>query len=512
MRRLGLLAALLVLPVLPAAPAFAADHVICVGAPVGTCDQTVASITVAISTAQGNGLTNTILVGPGTYNDGPYQLNGTSHALTLRGSGQGSTQLTLAPSATQNTYLYADHATVEDLTIKMATANSGNDTGLGLVGSTVHRVTVDGVGTVGATGVHANSSVDTTTITGSTFQLDPTSVSGSRAMYSETNTVVTDSSLTGSQGLNHSAGNLTDTLSRVKIRSDYQGISIDSGTVTIDDALIDLGSSTGTGLLAANNNAGVVDKTINADHVTIVGGTAGSVGAYAGAVNASVSQHAAIQLTNSIVEGPATDLRAAASNSGGALAASTATITVSHSEWTTGESNLGPNGTGGVIMGAGNLDVDPAFAGVGDYHLSPSSLLVDRGDPAAGGPALDLDGHPRVTDGDGNGTAVRDMGAYERPGVALPPVTPAVDTTPPATTITSKPAKRVSRPRVKFGFAASEAGSSFTCKLDRGPWRPCASPARFRVKVGRHLLQVRATDPAGNTDATPAAYRFRRMR
>ena len=53
-----------------------------------------------------------------------------------------------------------------------------------------------------------------------------------------------------------------------------------------------------------------------------------------------------------------------------------------------------------------NISVDPMFVGVTDYHLLPTSLCVDSGDPALA-PAVDLDGTPRV---DG----MPDMGAYER--------------------------------------------------------------------------------------------------
>jgi parallel beta-helix repeat protein len=67
--------------------------------------------------------------------------------------------------------------------------------------------------------------------------------------------------------------------------------------------------------------------------------------------------------------------------------------------------------------GTGNIDADPEFvdAAGGDFRLSSSaSACVDAGDNSTPGlPTTDLAGNPRVVDGDGDGTAVVDMGAFE---------------------------------------------------------------------------------------------------
>ncbi|HEY7521427.1 MAG TPA: right-handed parallel beta-helix repeat-containing protein [Methylomirabilota bacterium] len=66
----------------------------------------------------------------------------------------------------------------------------------------------------------------------------------------------------------------------------------------------------------------------------------------------------------------------------------------------------------------GNRAVDPMFVSPanGDYRLQRGSLAVDAGDStAADVPATDLDGDPRVVDGDSDSAAVVDMGAFERP-------------------------------------------------------------------------------------------------
>ncbi|MSO41493.1 MAG: hypothetical protein EXQ70_06315 [Solirubrobacterales bacterium] len=57
-------------------------------------------------------------------------------------------------------------------------------------------------------------------------------------------------------------------------------------------------------------------------------------------------------------------------------------------------------------------------------------------------------------------------------------------------------------------FGSSEGDSSFECRLDAAAFAPCTSPKGFKVKIGRHSFQVRATDQAGNADASPASKSF----
>ena len=58
----------------------------------------------------------------------------------------------------------------------------------------------------------------------------------------------------------------------------------------------------------------------------------------------------------------------------------------------------------------------------------------------------------------------------------------------------------------EFTFSADES-ATFECALDGGAFGPCSSPAEYSgLAEGEHRFQVRATDRAGNTDATPASY------
>jgi hypothetical protein len=85
-------------------------------------------------------------------------------------------------------------------------------------------------------------------------------------------------------------------------------------------------------------------------------------------------------------------------------------------------------------------------------------------------------------------------------------VTITVDNTPPDTMLTSTPAG-VSPDSATFEFAASEQGSTFECSLDGGVFVACASPRSYTgLAPGTHSFSVRAVDPLGNVDPTPASY------
>ncbi len=96
--------------------------------------------------------------------------------------------------------------------------------------------------------------------------------------------------------------------------------------------------------------------------------------------------------------------------------------------------------------GEGNIDTDPVLAFDRDGHLMPGSPCIDAGtnNPPGDLPAEDAEGNARSLDGDGDGTAAADMGAFEadpdRPTIALSPTpisfsTLIDDGNPPARTV-----------------------------------------------------------------------------
>src|SRR5579859_1300394 len=78
----------------------------------------------------------------------------------------------------------------------------------------------------------------------------------------------------------------------------------------------------------------------------------------------------------------------------------------------------------------GNISVDPQFVSSSNFHLLAGSPVIDVGDNTAPNlPTVDFDGNPRVVDGDLNGTATVDMGAFEfQPGLIISPAQPSTVT------------------------------------------------------------------------------------
>ncbi|HEX7171171.1 MAG TPA: DNRLRE domain-containing protein, partial [Candidatus Limnocylindria bacterium] len=102
-------------------------------------------------------------------------------------------------------------------------------------------------------------------------------------------------------------------------------------------------------------------------------------------------------------------------------------------------------------------------------------------------------------------------GVTDLAGNPLPVVTwsftTVADTIPPETTIESGPPDPSASADATFAFDAGEPGSTFACALDVGAFSPCTSPATYSgLADGTHTFEVQATDPAANTDPTPASW------
>ncbi len=72
-----------------------------------------------------------------------------------------------------------------------------------------------------------------------------------------------------------------------------------------------------------------------------------------------------------------------------------------------------PEGTSGT----GNINTNPSFVSVTDFHLAQGSACIDTGIKTMYA-RDDIEGNPRPQDGDRNGSEITDMGVYEYPGPA----------------------------------------------------------------------------------------------
>jgi hypothetical protein len=80
----------------------------------------------------------------------------------------------------------------------------------------------------------------------------------------------------------------------------------------------------------------------------------------------------------------------------------------------------------------------------------------------------------------------------------------------PQTSLRHVPPHRTHDRTPTFRFGADEPGSTFQCKLDGKPFKPCRSPFTTpKLTLGPHTFKTRARDESGKLDPTPATYQFR---
>ena len=141
--------------------------------------------------------------------------------------------------------------------------------------------------------------------------------------------------------------------------------------------------------------------------------------------------------------------------------------------------------------GSGNWSV--TYAALPGSALVTATQTVDGGTSELADPvATPADPVPPTPGGDNNGGG---KGS-------------AKDKTPPDTKIVKGPPKKTKKTTVKFKFSSTEAGSTFQCKLDKKPFKKCSSPKKYKkLKPGKHVFKVRATDKAGNV-GKPAKRKF----
>lgn len=461
-----------------------------------------------------------------------------------------------------NNFVGTGTITVNDLRVEMEV---GNQTGLDVQSpGTIRGLEVTGTGTAFSNGLRTHRGLDARDVTVSSATQNGVMVESGTATFTNlqvtgavTRLVYSYGALTidgatlgpgatmGVRGV-VSEGDGTLTTVRHATLSGLQTpvVGAYSGDVTITDSLIRLPDNPSTALWTTDGGSAARNtSTILGERLTIAGTGAASQGAaVAEGGNGTEVDEMRITLRDSIVTGVQDG---AVCNENNAQSVNAITLERVNQAPAPVDENTCDSSSQSGITRTDTTALDPGFvnAAGGDYRLRSDSPLLDRGPAAAalpGLPAADLDGAPRLNDGDGDCTAELDLGAFETQAptaaACLPPAPPsgggagattpaspaaAADRIAPALTRlkVAKTIRRAAKPPVTIRFRLDETATvtlrfrrakgkrfvavpgAITLKLGAGDQRVRFAGRISRTRklaAGAHQVVISATDAAGN--------------
>jgi hypothetical protein len=406
----------------------------------------------------------------------------TTHDVNIAGAGRGRTILKATGTASQVLVLEATAAsTLSGLSIVI---DSHAGTGLGLVTATAHDI-------------------DAT--------IDPaTAPSGAIAAEVVSGAVIRDSTLIGEMTSSTGAGVLigggaTCLLDHDVLEGHYgvhdPGASVKVQRSTLMDSFVDLGVSGTGGDLTADDDLllmgdGPTDQVFGVRATNDASATLRSATVYSasgkGTAVAADTSTSGLNTSVTVLDSILWNMKALASSA----SAGHSVITANYLD-----SNGGVSGgtNADVNTGANMTNGDPLFAGAGDFRLRFGSAAIDSGGDCATTcqTVLDLQGLTRPIDGNGDGVAVRDIGAYEyaRRG---PSATASADRT-----------SALTGELLAFsgnGSSDPDPGDAltFSWSFDDGSAASGQDVTHAFTTAGSHTATLTVTDPTGLTATTSA--------
>lgn len=415
-----------------------------------------ANLETAMQSNATDGNADTIVIGPGTQTEtvnGTFETSGTD-ALEIVGAGPGTgvgaTRLTSNGTVSQFVMsLNSRPTTLRNLTVVIP-ASFPDDQGAGLyAGSgTIQNVDIESQnGRSDAVTMAGNSSFSDGEIYGAGAGSIGTGflTAGANGSVTVTRTTIRDSI----EGASLTNGGQVFNLRRSRIVNPVAaGVLVGaSGIGNVTNAVIETNGQ-GSALEVSQFSAGAT-AILSANHVTAVR-TSGvdAIGAIRSIVNGTTGSTNLV-VDDSIIRGYANSYARTSTGTG------FANLAIRYSDLAPTGANSGP----GNLALSNNINADPLFAGPGDFHLPAGSPAIDAANPLPSAVVTDdFDGEPRPVDGNGDGVAVRDMGAYEFQGP--PASTPPPGGNPP----TSTPAAKRKCKKKKAKKRSASAAKKKKCK------------------------------------------------
>ena len=486
----------------------------------GGGNQAVSDLQLAMNTATSDGQADTVRLAPGTYSRATSFTTSGSDDLTVIGSGRNASDIT--STASINTYVVnlfnTRNVTFRDLSVTAPASfpnNSGAGAAMVMLGDTFERVDFrsrnDGSsGVIGITYGGTFRDVTVKGIDGGSIGLaigSTTSVEfcspGKRQLIVED--VVIENA---DGGITNDCPTVEATVDGALITGTNSAIYAGDGSkMSVRNVLIR--SAEGPPIQAINSED-TGDTELSVSHATVIAGADPGQPAIRGWIyDFAGINDVRIDVRNSVFSGFASPWRLEAPSG---ISKGDAYLDIGYSNFPVAGTATGDSQ---ITQGLGNSNSAPMFVGPGDYRPAMGSPLIDAGEVISGPPVMDTDlaGNDRPVDGNDDGVAAPDVGAFE-----YQPPAPTCETDPGLCPDQVKPVVS----KVRFSFRAGKGGSLRMKLSEASKVKVVLKPTpkgkrkarlltrkakagiltiklgRKQLKPGKYRLSIVATDAAGN--------------